>query len=83
MKRKLLVVAMVLCTSLLMAEIKLNWQVGESQTEKDYPQKFIPAEVPGAVQLDFAKALKLPDYRFGINSRAYSSRRLHSRRTSN
>ncbi|MBE6411511.1 MAG: hypothetical protein E7036_03035 [Opitutales bacterium] len=71
MKRKLLVVAMALCTSLLMAEIKLNWQVGASQTEKDYPQKFIPAEVPGAVQLDFAKALKLPDYRFGINSRAY------------
>ena len=69
--RKLLFIAMMCGVSSLFSQPVLKWELGESKTEKDYPQKFISAEVPGAVQLDFAKAMNLPDYRYGTNSRAY------------
>ena len=70
--RKLLFIAMMCGVSSLFSQPVLKWELGESKTEKDYPQKFISAEVPGAVQLDFAKAMNLPDYRYGTNSRKVS-----------
>lgn len=34
----------------------LNWELGYTKTEHEIPSKWIPATVPGAVQLDIAKA---------------------------
>ena len=53
------------------AENKLDWVVGESASENETPKSFYAAEVPGAVQLDFAKALNYPDYRYADNVRQF------------
>ena len=55
------------CATHAFEKLGLKWELGESPTESAAPKTFIPAEVPGAVQLDFAKALKYPDYRFADN----------------
>ena len=48
-----------------------NWQLGYSDTADQMPAAFVPAHVPGAVQLDMGAALSLPDYRFGENVHQY------------
>ena len=54
-----------------MASIQLaNWEVGYHQ-QKDEEPIFFPAIVPGAVQLDAAKHLGLPDYNIGENVKQY------------
>ena len=40
----------------LTAQVSLDWTVGHSDTETVSPTEFVHATVPGAVQLDFAKA---------------------------
>lgn len=57
------------CATHAFEKLGLKWELGESPAESAAPKTFIPAEVPGAVQLDFAKALKYPDYRFADNVR--------------
>ncbi len=49
----------------------MEWQVGFSQTENEYPELFYPATVPGAVQLDMKAALGYPDYNIGTNVLEY------------
>jgi beta-mannosidase len=46
-----------------------TWQVGPSPGPDHRPQRLVPATVPGAVQLDWAAANDLPDYRIGDNVR--------------
>ncbi len=41
----------------------LNWSVGFCDSAKERPENYVKATVPGAVQLDYAKAYHLPDYR--------------------
>ena len=43
----------------------LNWMVGCQKTADDFPKKWIPATVPGAIQLDFAAAEKYAPYTYG------------------
>ena len=37
-------------------QIGLNWQVGFSKKQETEPEEWMEATVPGAVQLDYAKA---------------------------
>jgi len=45
-----------------MKKINLNWELGYSNDKHNEPTSWIPATVPGSVQLDYAKANNLPDY---------------------
>ena len=47
----------------------LEWMVGWCREPNDEPAEFVPARVPGAVQLDWAAAHDWPDYTYGDNTR--------------
>jgi len=49
-----------------------GWKVGWSKSPENSPEELIDAKVPGAVQLDWARAKNWPDFRFGDNFREYS-----------
>ncbi len=49
----------------------LQWTLGFSDQIHIAPDTYIPAAVPGAVQLDMKRAHNLPDYNFGCNVRQY------------
>jgi beta-mannosidase len=49
----------------------IAWTVGHSKQPDTKPEKFVPATVPGAVQLDWAKAENWPDHTIADNWRAY------------
>lgn len=49
----------------------LAWAVGWSNTRQMPPRTFFPAVVPGAVQLDYAAAYRLPDHHFASNYTQY------------
>jgi len=49
----------------------LEWKVGRSSNKSTPPDCFYTATVPGAVQLDWAKATNMPDYTFGDNVKLY------------
>ncbi|MDR0353045.1 MAG: hypothetical protein LBI02_06765, partial [Opitutaceae bacterium] len=49
----------------------LAWQVAPGETRDAAPKKWIPAAVPGAVQLDWARAHGWPEYWKGEHFRAY------------
>ncbi len=51
----------------------LVWQLARLSSADSVPEAidWIPAKVPGAVQLDWARARGLPDLNFGRNIRAY------------
>lgn len=49
----------------------LDWQVGRHEREDGLPTEWMPAQVPGAVQLDWARAHDWPPYWQGDNFRAY------------
>ncbi len=49
----------------------LDWTVGHAPTSTTRPQNFVPAQVPGAVQLDWARAQNWPNHNFADNFRAY------------
>lgn len=53
------------------ARLPLRWTVGHAAAEDTPPERFVAATVPGAVQLDLARALKYPDYRFADNFRMF------------
>jgi len=49
----------------------LLWEVGPVENAEDTPGVFVPAEVPGAVQLDWARAQGWPEYWVADHFRAY------------
>ena len=49
----------------------LKWELGYSKTADEIPSKWIPATVPGAVQLDIAKAEKYAPYYYAENWKDY------------
>ena len=54
-----------------MRGMKFEWKLGWSQSADSEPEEWIPAEVPGAVQLDYARAKNLPDYWKADNFRQF------------
>ncbi len=50
----------------------LDWRVGFTATADERPQEWIPAAVPGAVQLDYARAKGWPPYQEGVNFKEYA-----------
>jgi len=50
----------------------LEWKVGYADEKSKAPVKFVPAQVPGAVQLDIAKAEKYPPYEFADNYKMFA-----------
>ena len=52
-------------------KISPEWSVGYTSDEKATPLKFFPATVPGATQLDIARAMKYGDYRQSDNYTLY------------
>lgn len=52
-------------------QIQLKWKVGYN-TDKDAESiDFVPAQVPGAVQLDIARAKQYPDYKYSDNFKLF------------
>ena len=49
----------------------LTWKLGYSKTKSEEPGKYIPATVPGAVQLDIAHNEKYPPYIFDDNFKKF------------
>ena len=49
----------------------LTWTVGYTANPDITPTEFVPATVPGAVQLDWARAHGWPDYKYADNWRQY------------
>jgi len=49
----------------------VDWTVGHTESPDMGPERFVPATVPGAVQLDWARAAGWGDVHFGENWRAY------------
>ncbi len=49
----------------------LSWRVGNSTSQDRQPEEFVPAIVPGAVHLDWAKAKAFPPHWQGENFREY------------
>jgi beta-mannosidase len=49
----------------------LSWEVGPTPHAAEPPRELVPAEVPGAVQLDWARAHGWPDYWVADHFRAY------------
>lgn len=52
--------------------VSLSWTVGPSAGERIAPTQFVPARVPGAVQLDWARAHGWPPYWYGNHARDYA-----------
>jgi len=53
-------------------KLQLSWNVGYSKSIESKPEIVVPATVPGAVQLDWAKAHSWPSHCFGENYKMYS-----------
>lgn len=51
---------------------KLKWELGYTSAITDLPSEWIPSEVPGAVQLDIAKAKKWGPYYYAENWKDYA-----------
>ena len=52
--------------------ISLSWELGWAKTAQQSPSRFIPAHVPGAVQLDIAQAENFPDFCFSDNYKLFA-----------
>src|SRR4051812_48059040 len=50
----------------------LHWTVGHSKSPSELPTDFVAAVVPGAVQLDWARAKRWGPHFYGENFRAYA-----------
>ncbi len=76
MKITYIFLAFIMTTNLLEAkdlEKKqlMNWELGYSSNYEAQPEKWIPASVPGAVQLDIAKAENYQPYFYAENWKDY------------
>ena len=49
----------------------LSWQVGHTSDPAQRPLEWYPAQVPGAAQMDYARAKNWPPVEFGTNYRAF------------
>ena len=54
-----------------MKKIELNWTLTHTTSLDEAPRDPVPATVPGAVQLDYAKAHGYKDYWFGLNYKQF------------
>ena len=54
-----------------MQKITFDWTLSHAKEKSGAPQQAIPATVPGAVQLDYARALDYPPYYYGLNFRQF------------
>ena len=52
--------------------IPISFEVGYSLSPQTAPEEYMPAAVPGAVQLDYAKAKNLVPYWYGDNYKDYA-----------
>ena len=52
-------------TETLLNQPSLKWELAYAKTATETPSNWIPATVPGAVQLDIAKAEKYEPWRIG------------------
>ena len=50
----------------------LAWEVGHADTQDAAPARFVPAHVPGAVQLDYARAENFPDWKVSDNAKRFA-----------
>ena len=48
-----------------------KWTVGHSTTPETHPAKMVTANVPGNANLDWALATNMPDWKYGVNFKAY------------
>ncbi|MFA5056772.1 MAG: hypothetical protein WC485_01550 [Opitutaceae bacterium] len=55
----------------MIRHIKLDWKVGHASSAGVSPERWVPAVVPGAVQLDWARAEGWPPYWYGSNCASY------------
>lgn len=55
-----------------MKKIPFCWEVGYTKSAEELPEAFIPATVPGAVQLDYARANNWPPFYEGMHSEDYA-----------
>ncbi len=60
------------CTIYAENNHELTWKLGYSNTKEEAPVNYMPASVPGAVQLDIARYEKYPPYIFADNFKQYS-----------
>ena len=70
----LIVIMFIFCFNIVafaQDNINLNWEIGYSKTQKDAPDRYIPAKVPGAVQLDIAQFEKYPSYNVSDNYKKF------------
>ena len=51
---------------------ELVWQLGFSDNYESFPTEYFSATVPGAVQLDYAKAYSLPNHNAELNFKKYA-----------
>jgi beta-mannosidase len=51
---------------------ELDWKIGYTKELGVPPDELVPAQVPGAVQLDWARAHCWPDYTYADNFKAYA-----------
>ena len=51
---------------------ELVWQLGFSDNYERFPTEYFSATVPGAVQLDYAKAYSLPNHNAELNFKKYA-----------
>ncbi|MBN1478768.1 hypothetical protein JXA70_00695 [candidate division KSB1 bacterium] len=54
------------------SNLALNWRVGFHSTQSAEPESWFPATIPGAVQLDYARAFAWPPYWVGDNFKDYA-----------
>ena len=54
-----------------MKRYEITWQVGYQSAPDGRPQEMMPASVPGAVQLDYARAKGWPPFWKGVNFKDY------------
>lgn len=52
--------------------VPIEWQVGWSDHSQKTPERWVPAQVPGAVQLDWAKNERWDDHNYGDNWKQYA-----------
>lgn len=76
MKATLLLIALLILSNVAFSiasnkQTFLKWELSYAKTDNEAPSKWIPATVPGAVQLDIAKAEKYAPYQYAENWKDY------------
>ena len=72
MKNVLLASLLLIIAFPVLSFTPLEWKVGYSSEKSKAPLKYVPSQVPGAVQLDIAKAEKYPSYEYADNYKMFA-----------